>query len=240
MPDEMFSNPRLVDIYDLLDGERNDLVFYLALAREFSASKVLDVGCGTGSFATLLAQEGFETFGVDPALGSLEFARNKPFADSVSWIHGFASDVSETGFDFATMTGNVSQAIFEPQAWNSTLTSIHQLLKSGGILAFESRVPSNKAWGKWNKTESYSVHDLESVGRVESWVEVFSVESPLVSFRWTFIFDDGQTLTSDSTLRFREREEVEADLISAGFAVDDVRDAPDRPGKEFVFIARCD
>jgi hypothetical protein len=45
-------------------------------------------------------------------------------------------------------------------------------------------------------------------------------------------------LTSDSTLRFREREEVEAELGAQGFVVEDVRDALDRPGKEFVFVAR--
>lgn len=48
---------------------------------------------------------------------------------------------------------------------------------------------------------------------------------------------DGQTLTSDSTLRFRERDEVEADLTACGFFAEEVRDAPDRPGREFVFLA---
>jgi len=31
---------------------------------------------------------------------------------------------------------------------------------------------------------------------------------------------------------------VTASLVAAGFVVDDVRDAPDRPGREMVFIAR--
>ena len=49
---------------------------------------------------------------------------------------------------------------------------------------------------------------------------------------------DGAVLTSDSTLRFREREEVVASLAQAGFALLGVRDAPDRPGRELVFVAR--
>ncbi len=61
---------------------------------------------------------------------------------------------------------------------------------------------------------------------------------PLISFRWTFQFEaDGAELTSDSTLRFRSRAEIEATLVDAGFDVDEVRDAPDRPGHELVFIA---
>lgn len=45
-------------------------------------------------------------------------------------------------------------------------------------------------------------------------------------------------LTVDSTLRFRSRDEVEHSLVATGFGLVDIRDAPDRPGKEFVFIAR--
>ncbi len=48
----------------------------------------------------------------------------------------------------------------------------------------------------------------------------------------------GHVLTSESTLRFRERSEIEGGLSSQGFVVDDIRDAPDRPGKEFVFLVQ--
>jgi hypothetical protein len=48
---------------------------------------------------------------------------------------------------------------------------------------------------------------------------------------------DGQVLTSDSTLRFRERDEIEATLVAHGYIVEEVRGAPDRPGSEFVFFA---
>ncbi|CAM5394107.1 class I SAM-dependent methyltransferase [Streptomyces violaceorubidus] len=65
------------------------------------------------------------------------------------------------------------------------------------------------------------------------------MSGPLVTFRWTYVFGaDGEVLTSDSTLRFREREEVAADLAGQGYVVREVRDAPDRAGREFVFVAR--
>jgi hypothetical protein len=38
-------------------------------------------------------------------------------------------------------------------------------------------------------------------------------------------------------LRFRSREEVKSSLAAHGYRVVEVRDAPDRPGREFVFIA---
>jgi hypothetical protein len=72
-----------------------------------------------------------------------------------------------------------------------------------------------------------------------AWVGVTELSPPFVSFRWTFIFDaDGVRLTSDSTLRFRTRDEVAASLAASGYLLDDVREAPDRAGQELVFTAR--
>ncbi len=110
---------------------------------------------------------------------------------------------------------------------------------AGGRLVFETRVPAARAWQEWTRERSHRVTEVPGAGSVESWVRLVGVNGPLVTFRWTYVFaSDGQVLTSDSTLRFREREEVERDLLAHGFAVEDVRDASDRPGREFVFVAR--
>lgn len=81
--------------------------------------------------------------------------------------------------------------------------------------------------------------EIAGVGAVETWVDLTEVAPPLVSFRWTFVFgSDGAVVTSDSTLRLRTRGEVLDSLASAGLVVLDVRDAPDRPGRELVFLAQ--
>jgi hypothetical protein len=104
---------------------------------------------------------------------------------------------------------------------------------------FETRDPARRAWEEWNRAASHSVTEIPGTGAVESWVELTEVRPPLVSFRWTYVFTaDGRVLTSDSTLRFRERDEVAEDLAAQGFVLEEVRDAPDRPGREFVFLAR--
>ncbi|MDP9461561.1 MAG: class I SAM-dependent methyltransferase, partial [Actinomycetota bacterium] len=72
MPDAIFEHPRLVAIYDALDADRSDLEVYAAIAEELGARRVLDVGCGTGTFALLLAERGLAVTGVDPAAGSLD------------------------------------------------------------------------------------------------------------------------------------------------------------------------
>jgi len=228
-----------VAIYDALDDDRRDLDAYADIAAELGAGSVLDVGCGTGTFALMLAARGLDVVGVDPAGGSLEVARAKAGADSVRWLHGDATGLPPLQVDLATMTGNVAQAIADADDWAATLRGIHAALRPRGQLVFETRVPAYRGWREWNRHDSHRVTDIGGVGRVETWVEVTEVSGPLVSFRSTFVFaSDGCTLTSDSTLRFRESAEVESDLAAAGFVVDDVRGAPDRPGREFVFLAR--
>lgn len=178
MPDVQFEHPRLAALYDAFDADRRDLDVYLAIARELKSRRVLDVGCGTGTFALLLAREGFEVTALDPALASVDVARAKPEAERVEWMVGDAGALRELQVDLG-------------------------------------------------------------VGEVEQWNELTEVALPLVRFRTTFVFRaTGDVLTSDSTLRFREREDVEAELRASGYVLDEVRGAPDRPGRELVFFAR--
>jgi ubiquinone/menaquinone biosynthesis C-methylase UbiE len=53
MADAQFATPRLAEVYDPLDPDRSDLDAYVAMVEEFRASSVLDIGCGTGTFACL-------------------------------------------------------------------------------------------------------------------------------------------------------------------------------------------
>ncbi len=239
MPDVIFENERLVAIYDHFDGKRSDLCHYLAIARELGAESILDIGCGTGSFACLLSEQGFEVTGLEPAKASLDVARRKPYAGKVNWINGDMSTISNVTADLAFMTGNVAQVFLKDELWLATLNRVKTVLNEKGHLVFEVRDPSQKAWLCWNRENTYQKLDIPEIGEVESWCEVTEVAQQLVSFRWTYVFaSDGQVITSDSTLRFRERVEIEQALINSGFMLREVRDAPDRPGKEFVFIAR--
>jgi SAM-dependent methyltransferase len=239
MPDALFEHPRLVSVYDDLEPERADLAVYLAIVDELGARSVLDIGCGTGSFPVLLAGRGIDVTGVDPAAGSLDIARAKRGADRVRWLFGDATTLPPLAVDLATMTGNVAQAIADPADWDATLHGIHAALRPGGHLVFETRDPAFRGWEEWNREGTHQVTDVPGIGVVESWTELIEVDGPLVTFHGTWIFaSDGETLTSDSTLRFRERDEVEAALTRHGYTVDEVRGAPDRPGREFVFLAR--
>jgi ubiquinone/menaquinone biosynthesis C-methylase UbiE len=237
--DAIFEEPRLAEIYDPLDSDRSDLDAYVALADEFGAESVLDIGCGTGTLACLLAARGLEVIAADPAAASLEVARCKPGAGGVRWVHASAAALPALQVDLATMTGNVAQVFITDEEWAATLGAIQKALRAGGRLVFESRDPARKAWLEWNRDQTYRRVLIPGTGPVETWTELTDVSESLVSFRVTFVFGgDGTVLTSDSTLRFRSRDELASSLAAAGLVVDEVRDAPDRPSREFVFIAR--
>lgn len=238
MPDPVFADPRLAAVYDVFDGDRSDLALYLSLAEEHGARSVLDLGCGTGTFACLLTARGLEVTGLDPAAASLAVARGKPHGDEVRWVHGDVGALPPLQVDLVTMTGNVAQVFLGDEEWAAVLAAGRAALRPGGRLVFESRRPEREAWREWTRERSWTRAVVPGVGPVETWVEVVAVRGDRVTFRWTFRFlADGAVLTSDSTLRFRSRQQLTDSLAAAGFSVDEVRDAPDRPGLELVFVA---
>jgi 2-polyprenyl-3-methyl-5-hydroxy-6-metoxy-1,4-benzoquinol methylase len=132
MVDALFAERRLAEVYDPLDPDRSDLDAYAAMVDEFGAGSLLDIGCGTGTFACLLARRGLTVTAVDPAQASLEIARAKPGADRVQWVHGYATDLPPLQVDLVTMTGNVAQVFLTDEEWAATLGAAYAALRPGG------------------------------------------------------------------------------------------------------------
>lgn len=236
-PDQAFADPRLAALYDALDGDRSDLDVYVALAEELGVSIVVDIGCGTGSLAVRLAAIGLNVVGVDPAGASLEIARAKPLAERVVWVHGDASALPARRLtaDLAVMTGNVAQVFVSDDDWRRTLAAVRDCLRPGGWFVFETRRPEARDWERWEVLPT--TVDLPDGRTVVASRTVTEVALPLVTFESETTIGS-EVVRSASTLRFRERHEIDRDLDGHGFEIVDVRDAPDRPGKEWVFRAR--
>jgi len=234
--DAHYTEPRLAALYDPLESDRPDLEVYAAMAAEFGARSVLDIGCGTGTFACLLASRGLSVTGLDPALASLDIARAKPFGDRVRWVRGTVAALPSLQVDLVTMTGNVAQVFLTDDEWLAVLAAARAALRPGGRLVFETRDPARQAWLGWDHPYAETV--IPGVGAVRSRRDVTGVSGEFVSFLVTYVFEsDGAVLTADSTLRFRGRQAVLDSLAASGFTTDEIRDAPDRPGLEWVFIA---
>ena len=149
MPDAIFAEPRLAEIYDPLDPDRSDLDAYLAMADEFEAQSVLDLGCGTGTFACLLAERDKVVTGVDPAAASVEVARRKPYAERVRWLVGDARSLPPLQVDLVTMTANVAQVFLDRRRIGPRpFSRLRSALRPAGRLVFETRDPARRAWAR--------------------------------------------------------------------------------------------
>lgn len=239
MPDALFADSLLARVYDAFDGPRDDLPHYVGLLAELGARSVLDLGCGTGSLAVLLPPNDVAVVAVDPAAASLEVARRKPGADAVNWVCGTAESVIGLGLtvDAAVMTGNVAQVFVSDDEWAATLGALHRLNRPHGHLVFETRRLEARAWVEW-ASAGPEMLEVPGVGSVRRQLTVTEVALPLVSFRYDYEFGDGTRRSSESTLRFRDVPELRKTLLDNGFQVEEIREAPDRPGREHVVIAQ--
>jgi SAM-dependent methyltransferase len=237
-PDAIFADRRQAVLYDVFDHDRGDLDAYVAIANEAEADRVVDVGCGTGELAVLLAGLGRSVTGVDPAEASLEVTRAKPNAELVTWVHGDATALVDVvaGADLALMTGNVAQVFVSDEDWYATLRAIRTCLRPGGWFVFETRRPEVGDWETWDMAPSQVTLPGGRTAVVSR--TVTEVALPLVTFEGSIVIGEA-IMRSTSTLRFRERDELEHDLDRCGFGVFDVREAPDRPGKEMVFLTQA-
>ena len=94
-------------------------------------------------------------------------------------------------------------------------------------LVFETRLPGRRAWQEWAADTGPVTLDIPGSGPAGRRGKVTAVNLPFVSFRYTCTFlADGAVITTDSSLRFRSREELESSLAAQGYQVLQVREAP--------------
>ncbi len=243
--EEHYVDPRLVALYDIENSCRADTDFYLGLAAELDAHRILDLGCGTGLLTRELATPGRQVVGVDPAPAMLAVARRQPGAERVRWVEGDARALETHEADLLVMTGNVAQVFLDDADWRTTLAAIHAALRPGGYLAFESRNPDDRAWERWNRAATYEQFDSPN-GPMESWLELVRVGDGRISFEGHNIFlSTGEVVVAKSELRFRSLEELTDTLADAGFTVEHVYgDWKKGPllstSRVMIFVARRD
>ena len=218
-----YVDPRLVELYDRDNPRGPDTDFYLRLAADLGARRIIDLGCGTGVLTReLAAVDGRRVIGVDPAPAMLAVACRQQGAERVHWVEGDVSALGAPAADLVVMTGNVAQVFLHDAEWTATLRSIRAALRPGGHLAFESRNPDAQAWERWNRDATYERIDSPH-GPMECWLELVSVGSGRVRIDGYNVFTaTGEVVVASSELRFRTCADLTESLTSAGFTVEHV------------------
>ena len=220
--DGHYHDPRLVALYDFVNGDRQDFAFYRSRLPA-PPCRVLDVGCGTGHFAIELAQAGYAVTAIDPAPAMIACAKQKTGAEAVHWHVGLVSDLDEHGlFDAAVMTGHAFQCLLRDEQVHDLFQSISDRLSSGGAFWFETRNPAVRPWRSWTPSCARPALDLGDGRRLQVIHEVEAVDGAFVTFTESYDFGNGEVRATRSTLRFMTLPELETAARLAGLEVQSV------------------
>ncbi len=240
-PDEHYINPKLAQIYDLDSPWSQDRDFYLNIAGE-APKRILDLGCGTGLLCDAYAAKGHRVTGVDPAEAMLNIARQKKNGNEITWVQSKAQDFkSEQLFDAIIMTGHAFQVLLEDKDVVSVFRTMKDHLRPEGLILFESRNPNIDWKSKWD----YEMSLNTPYGVVLESRRFIQIDGDKMTFSLDYKFSD-ETLTSQSTLRFWTKEQIEAHLSNAGLVVDTVYGDWDQlpfvaeSSEEMIFKIRAD
>jgi SAM-dependent methyltransferase len=230
-------------VYDELNPADDDYRFYAALAASAGVSRAVDLGCGTGTLARMLASASAVVTGVDPDPDMLRVARAKDPGGRVGWRLGYSDAIEPGSAELAVMSGHVAQVFTEDGTWLAALRDLHRALLPGGLLAFESRNPGARTWETW--TRELTLRTVETPeGPVEFWHETAEVDLPLVSYvTLTRNLRTGQATVNRDVLAFRDEPALRTTLEHAGFDVQHVYGNWDRTAlatdsPELIVISR--
>lgn len=214
----LYADPRLVDLYDLLNSGDWDYAFYADQIGK-QHRKVLDLGCGTGTFALRLAAVGHEVVAVDPSSMMINYARHRPGASEVEWIVGDAASAQNRApFDVVTMTGHAFQCLLTDEEVQATLRTVYEDLGAGGTFMFETRNPVARPWTTWTPALSARSIQSDKHGHVEVFHDCIAVAEPFVEFETYYVFGrDNTQQISKSRLRCTSRDELGSRIKLAGF-----------------------
>lgn len=217
MVDAHYTDPRLAALYDLDSGWSVDRDFYVELAGA-KPKRILDLGCGTGLLSLALARRGHTVTAADPAEAMLAVARLKPDAGKVRWVTATAEDFrADTRFDLILMTGNAFMALLTEEAIAAAFATMRRHLAEDGRIAFESRNPRID----WSSAWDYEMPLATDKGAVIERRRFLQMDGPIMTFVFDYVFA-GETITTQSRIRFRDREEIIDHLHAAGLHAEQV------------------
>ena len=222
-PDGPDNHPRMAELYDLEQeqgGPSDSDAFFLAVANRRPRSRIVDLGCGTGTCTIALAADGHAVTGVEPNAAFLARARTKPGAERVTWIEGTSSALPVDAFDLALMTGHVAQAFVDDDEWQQVLVDLRRSLVDGGTLAFDSRDPAAKGWEAW--AGGWSGTFESDGGAFVTSSSIVAIAGDRVTFEVDTTLPDGERRHGVSDYRFRSLDELRRTVEAAGFVVDEI------------------
>lgn len=218
--------------YDALNAldETREGKFFLDLAHQYGGP-VLDVACGTGRLTIPLAQQGYDTTGVDLTKEMLAAAQRKAerLGIDVNWVHSDARQF-ELGkkFRFILTTGNSFSHFLDRESVDGLLRTIHRHLDENGVFAFETR---NAVLSRLSKDDDTEIDagtwvDKDGYRNGSTYTRRYDHKSQLEFYKFTNRrWKDGTDVTSTIehfAIRYFFPQELESLLYYNGFTIEEM------------------
>lgn len=143
-------------------ARRDDVEFYRALATRLGATRVLELGCGSGRVTLPLLGDGLRVTGIDhaaPMLARLHEKAARWPAEVAKRLTSHQGDIRAFAvagrFDLAIAAFNVFEHLYAREEFTQCLATVAAKLAPGGHLAFDVQLPDLK-WLSLPATKRYS------------------------------------------------------------------------------------
>lgn len=219
--DPLYRDPELVQFYDVACTARADFEYCYGLVGD--GTSVLDLGCGTGDFATSLTGDRVVT-GIDPAGAMLNVARKRPGGDKVTWVEADARDVRlEARFDLIILTGHSYQVFLSDDDQRAVLATIAAHLNSDGRFVFDSRNPGFSAPKSRHRDDNPRDLNHPELGQVQAWNQSEYDESAgVLTYENGYrVLETGKDYSAIAKIRYTPKDKLAEMIVEAGLVVDE-------------------
>lgn len=243
----------LASVYDTLMADVDYPAFadfYESAFRAHMEKKpaiVLDLGCGTGTLTTVLAERGYDMIGIDASPEMLSHAARRAEESGKNILY-LAQDMRALDLygtvDAAVCSLDCINYLTQKEDVAQCFASVHTFLSEGGLFIFDV----NTVW-KFESIFADNAYILEDEGVFVGWQNAYNEKTKLCRFYLSFFLEN-----EDGTWeRFEEeqRERAYSDktlkklLADAGFAVlgiygdADATPATDTDERHFFVCKKC-
>jgi len=173
---------------------------------------ILDLSCGDGAFAILLARQGFKVTGVNTSSWSLEYARSRAREEGLSigfLLQDLRNLSSDFRFDLATCWFDSLNTLLDEEELYKVFCNVQDVVQPGGVFLFEM----NTIYGlavHWQWNPCYVHQESE---------EYFELHRPT--------YDYERNIATLRVTRFRRQGEfwqrVEEMVQERGYALEELR-----------------
>lgn len=222
MPDNsLYDDPTLAQFYDVANnGWKSSFDYCVTLAQD--AGSILDLGCGTGELAAMLAKDKSVT-GVDPARGMLDIARTRPNGNAVNWVQADARTVRlDQHFDLILLTGHTFQVFLETKDQQALLATIKAHLNPGGKFIFDTRNPDFDAPKSRKKNTQPQPLDHPTHGKIEAWnASHYDARTNILTYENSYrILSTGKTFSATAQILYTAKEQITKMITQTGLKTD--------------------